>query len=224
MAFDKLGVVFAEPPGPWPEKALGGSLKRGFDVFVSAMILVPLLPLLCLVALAIRLSSKGPILFAHRRIGHGGVAFDCYKFRSMVVDAEQKLHDYLQANPEAAHEWEATRKLSNDPRVTAIGRFLRKSSLDELPQIFNVLRGEMSLVGPRPVVQDELHRYGLYRVHYLRARPGITGLWQVSGRSTTSYAERVRLDKRYSLQWSLVHDTGILFRTVPALLQQRGAV
>ncbi len=208
----------------WPESALGGKRKRTFDVMGAIAIAILASPVLLLIALAVKLSSKGPVLFRQGRVGHGGREFICFKFRSMVEDAPERLADHLAHNPAARREWFETRKLKKDPRVTAIGNLIRRSSLDELPQLLNVLRGDMSLVGPRPIQQDELSRYGMQRVHYLRTRPGITGLWQVSGRSNTNYDQRVQLDKRYALDWSMRRDAIILVRTIPAVLLQRGAV
>jgi len=160
-----------------------------------------------------------PVLFAHRRIGCNGTPFRCYKFRSMVTDAEAKLQRVLATDPELAREWREQRKLADDPRITPLGRILRKTSIDELPQLLNVLRGEMSCVGPRPVVEDELRRYGRRQLGYLAARPGITGLWQVSGRSRTGYSRRVALDWLYVRRWSLRLDLVILLRTIPAVLR-----
>jgi len=167
--------------------------------------------------------SGRPLLFRHRRVGKGGQGFDVYKFRSMVKDAEIKLTELLQANPEAALEWASTHKLKFDPRVTAVGRFLRKSSLDELPQIINVLKGEMSLVGPRPVVEQELEKYGSSLPYYLSVKPGLTGLWQISGRSNVSYAERVALDVKYAKEQNLLVDILIVLKTAKVLVSDRSA-
>jgi exopolysaccharide production protein ExoY len=208
----------------WPDVALGGRRKRVFDFLGAVGILLFAWPLMLSIALAIKLTSKGPALFQQERIGHGGRKFGCLKFRSMVADAPDRLAQCLAADPDAAREWAETRKLRNDPRITVIGHLLRRSSFDELPQLINVVRGDMSLVGPRPVQSDELSRYGMQRVHYLRTRPGMTGLWQVSGRSDTGYAERINLDKRYALQWSMRRDAEILLKTIPAVVLQRGAV
>jgi len=160
----------------------------------------------------------------HRRVGAGGRVFSCLKFRSMVVEGEEILQRLLSMEPGIAAEWSATRKLRHDPRVTQIGRVLRSTSIDELPQLFNVLRGDMSLVGPRPIVSEEVPRYGLNIYYYYQMRPGITGLWQVSGRSETSYAERVELDTTYVKNWSLAQDGAILLRTIPEVMKRRGAV
>jgi lipopolysaccharide/colanic/teichoic acid biosynthesis glycosyltransferase len=165
----------------------------------------------------------GPVFFRQSRVGAGGRMFRCIKFRTMHVDAEKQLKRVLVTDPAAAEEWAASQKLSNDPRVTKIGRFLRRSSLDEMPQLFNVLRAEMSLVGPRPIVPAEIERYGGDIEYYYEARPGLTGLWQVSGRSDASYASRVKLDVWYVRNWTLWHDIAILFKTIPAVFLQRGA-
>ena len=200
-------------------------IKRLFDIIVSVSLLVILAPLMVLIGLAVA-ADGGPIMFRHRRVGRQNRSFGCLKFRSMSVTAEQDLLAYLVANPDAAAEWSATRKLLRDPRITRLGAVLRATSLDELPQLFNVLRGEMSLIGPRPVVYQELEEYycAMGRRAYAATPPGITGLWQVSGRSSTSYAERVRLDIAYVSGWSLRQDMLILLRTIPAVLRRRGAV
>lgn len=197
-------------------------LKTSFDQVVAGMLVVLFAPLLCALALIIR-ADGGPAFYRHRRIGAGGRNFACVKFRTMVTNAEQILNKLTASDPTAAAEWAATQKLRSDPRITRIGQFLRRSSLDELPQLFNVLRGEMSLVGPRPIVQSEIARYGGDIEYYFEAKPGITGLWQVSGRSDTSYERRVRLDVWYVRNWTLWHDIAILLKTVPAVFLQRGA-
>jgi exopolysaccharide production protein ExoY len=176
-------------------------------------------PVLLLVALLIRVTLGGPTVYLHNRVGFGGKPFNCYKFRSMVANSDEVLRQYLTTNPDAAREWEEFRKLRNDPRVTVLGQMLRKSSLDELPQLFNILRGDMSCVGPRPIVKEELCRYGSHVGEYLRARPGLTGLWQVSGRSRTDYAQRVSLDSQYVRNWSAWLDLVILFRTAIAVMR-----
>ena len=195
-------------------KPVGGSVKRVIDVAIALTTTILLLPVMLIIMGLIKLVMGGPIFFAHFRIGHRGKPFRCYKFRTMVTDAEEALARHLARDPKAAQEWLETRKLRNDPRVTFIGRLLRKSSLDELPQLINVLRGEMSCVGPRPIVAHELQRYGPHATEYLQARPGVTGLWQVSGRSTLSYADRVALDSHYVQNWSLWNDFIILGKTV----------
>lgn len=196
--------------------------KRVFDIVLTALILAYLAPLLGLVYCLVR-RDGGPALYGHKRIGAGGEAFKCWKFRTMVVDAEAVLKDLLERDPVAAAEWQRDFKLKKDPRVTAVGRFLRATSLDELPQLFNVLRGEMSLVGPRPIVRDEMARYGANIVEYLSCRPGLTGLWQVSGRNDVSYRQRVALDTDYVRHWSLRRDIEILLRTIGVVLRRSGA-
>jgi exopolysaccharide production protein ExoY len=165
------------------------------------------------------LTMGRPVFFSQERVGFRGRKFKCMKFRSMVKDAPKALEAYLAANPQARMEWAQTQKLRHDPRVTWLGRILRKSSLDELPQLFNILKGEMSCIGPRPVLPVELERYGRHSTAYKNARPGLTGLWQVSGRSNTSYEERVRLDRIYVRRWSLGFDIRIMLRTVPVLFK-----
>jgi len=191
--------------------------KRILDIILSLLGIIVLSPLLVICFILTKVSSPGPAVFRHRRVGFNGVHFDCLKFRTMVTDAPERLRKLLESDPAAAAEWDASRKLRRDPRVTAVGSFLRKWSLDELPQLFNVLSGEMSLVGPRPVTDDELQRYSSAVHAYLACRPGITGLWQVSGRSTTTYAERVAHDAFYARNWSVALDAKILILTVPAV-------
>ncbi|MEN3347367.1 MAG: exopolysaccharide production protein ExoY [Bradyrhizobium sp.] len=186
-------------------------------------LLLALSPVLAGIAFLIWRRDGAPILFAHYRVGVNGKLFRCMKFRTMLRDSEQVLAELLAADPHARAEWERDQKLANDPRITGIGHFLRRSSLDELPQLINVLRGEMSLVGPRPITVGELTRYGKVRWHYLSVRPGITGLWQVSGRNDTSYEERVALDRRYVEQRSLRLDLSILVKTVRVVLLREGA-
>jgi exopolysaccharide production protein ExoY len=198
-------------------------LKRIIDVVAASILLFVLLPLIAVIAVLVSLNHKGPALFRHNRVGLGGRSFECLKFRSMIPDADRVLEQHLASNPEARAEWEATQKLSDDPRTTILGRFLRKTSLDELPQLFNVLIGDMSLVGPRPIVPDEAVRYQDRLQSYLAVRPGITGLWQVSGRSECTYAERIALDEQYVREWDLALDALILVRTIPAVLKQRGS-
>ena len=204
-------------------KALFPIAKRALDIVGAGVGLVLLAPFFLIVALMVR-ADGGPAFFAHQRVGRGGKLFGCLKFRSMVIDSQARLEALLANDPAARAEWEATRKLKNDPRITRIGRFLRSTSLDELPQLINVLRGEMSLVGPRPVQEAEIDRYyGASAAHYMAVRPGITGLWQVSGRSETSYESRVALDVSYVSRPSLLADISILLRTPVAVLSRRGA-
>jgi undecaprenyl-phosphate galactose phosphotransferase len=197
--------------------------KRAFDIAVASLLIVTLAPLLLAIAIMVR-RGGGPALYRHKRIGFEGRRFGCLKFRSMDLNGDRILADLLANDADAAAEWAATQKLRNDPRITPIGRLLRRTSLDELPQLLNVLRGDMSLVGPRPVVQSELSFYGENADYYMLARPGVTGLWQVSGRSDTSYDQRVRLDVWYVRNWTLWHDLAILMKTVPVVLLRRGAV
>ena len=201
----------------------GGRAKRAVDFLLALAGLFLLAPLFVLAAIAVKLSDGGPIFFSHERVGFRGNSFGCLKFRTMRVDAAERLTAYLQSDPDIAKEWNATRKLKDDPRVTAIGTMLRRSSIDELPQLINVLRGEMSLVGPRPVVVDELTRYGALVSLYLSARPGLTGLWQISGRSDLSWDDSVRLDLRYVENWSVMNDLMIMWRTGKVMIHPKGA-
>ena len=204
-------------------RPIGGLAKRGFDVAGAFLGIIALSPLLILLALLVKLSTNGSVFFSHKRIGRGGQFFPCLKFRTMVENGDAVLAEHFRRTPEAKHEWDATRKLRNDPRVTRVGVVLRKLSLDELPQIFNILLGDMSIVGPRPIVRDELEIYGAAAVFYLKSRPGLTGLWQVSGRSDVSYDTRVAFDRHYVENWSLVEDIRIILKTVPAVCLSRGS-
>lgn len=196
--------------------------SRIIDIVVSLLGLLFLLPLMVMIALAIMITDKGPIFFAHRRIGRGGRSFNVIKFRSMVTDSEARLNHLLATNPAARAEWEMDRKLRNDPRITPIGNFLRKTSFDELPQLINVLRGEMSIVGPRPIVAEEISFYGAYFPYYCSVTPGITGFWQISGRNNVVYRRRVAMDVVYARRKSVVWDLKIMVLTVPAVLMSRG--
>lgn len=215
----------SEPAGLAPgqpavvPRPLGGRTKRLADVVIALTALVLAAPAMLAIAVLVRATSGGPAIFAHNRVGFMGQQFRCYKFRTMAADADRMLSEHLARDPEAAREWEETRKLRHDPRITWVGRILRKSSLDELPQLINVLRGEMSCVGPRPIVHDELKHYGPCAEEYLRTRPGLTGPWQVNGRSATDYSSRVSLDSHYVRNWSLATDFGILVRTAFALMR-----
>jgi exopolysaccharide production protein ExoY len=200
-----------------------GTWSRLLDIAIASVALLFFLPLFVLIALAIKITDPGPVFFRHKRIGLGGKTFGCWNFRSMVVDAEARLADILLTEPEAAREWAQHQKLTDDPRVTALGNFLRRSSLDELPQLFNVLMGEMSIVGPRPIVEKEPERYGQHFALYCLVRPGITGLWQISGRSDIHYFERVLLDVRYVSSRSVLRDLQIVVLTVPSVLAARGS-
>lgn len=198
-------------------------IKYTFDFICTLIGTVIISPLLLLIAAWIYFDSPGPVIFRHVRIGKNGREFGCYKFRTMCMDADKKLDELLAKDAAAKAEWERDFKLKDDPRVTKVGKFLRKTSLDELPQIFNVLKGEMSLVGPRPVVEAELEKYGEYLDDYLMVRPGITGMWQVNGRSDTTYEERVHMDSWYVRNWSIWIDIMLLWRTVKSVIKCEGA-
>lgn len=204
-------------------RIIDSALKRSFDVGLALTALLLLLPLFVLVALAISAVDGGSPFYSHRRLGRHGKTFGCLKFRSMRADGDAVLQAHLADNPAAMAEWTETHKLRHDPRITVIGHVLRKSSLDELPQLINVLRGEMSLVGPRPIVQAEVEKYGDAASAYFTVRPGLTGAWQVSGRSDTTYAERVRLDLRYVESRSFAGDVVIIMKTVPAVFMVKGS-
>ena len=204
-------------------RPLNRLIKYSFDFIGTLVGTILILPILVIISVWISLDSPGPIIFTHTRIGKDGKPFGCYKFRTMCIDAQERLEKLLASDPKARQEWEQDFKLKNDPRITKVGKFLRKTSLDELPQIFNVLKGEMSLVGPRPVIADELPRYGEYLDDYLMVRPGITGMWQVNGRSDTTYDERVRMDSWYVRNWSFWIDIMLLWRTVKSVFMCKGA-
>ena len=204
-------------------RPLNRMLKTVFDYALTLLGTIAISPILLFIAIWIYKDSPGPVIFKHIRIGKDGKPFPCYKFRSMCVDAKEKLAELLANDPAAREEWERDFKLKNDPRITKSGAFLRKTSLDELPQIFNVLKGEMSLVGPRPIIQEELARYGEYVGDYLMVKPGITGMWQVSGRSDIEYHERVLLDSWYVRNWSVWIDIVMLFKTFAVVVARKGA-
>jgi len=218
-----------EPLSHLPERAVTIPLspltligKRGLDIIGSLFLILMTSPLFIIIALFVALDG-GPLFFRHTRIGQKGERFGCLKFRTMILGAEACLTEYLQHHPEAKAEWQNHQKLNFDPRITPVGHILRATSLDELPQLFNILRGEMSLVGPRPVTKDELIRYGTAADHYLAVRPGLIGPWQISGRNDVGYDERVALDHAYVNDLSLLRDIVILFRTPSAVLSRRGA-
>lgn len=211
-----------ERRGLEPSGATYDRVKRAFDVVAASVLLVFLLPVMLALYVWVR-ADGGPAFYGHERIGRDGRRFQCWKFRSMHVNGDIILAATLEACPKARAEWAQRQKLSHDPRVTAAGRLLRKSSLDELPQLFNVLGGTMSLIGPRPIVAAELLRYGHRGAAYLRCRPGITGLWQVSGRSRTTYARRVALDSVYAKRQGFLLDAHVLLKTVPVVLLRHGA-
>ena len=198
-------------------------LQLRLDQFAALLLLLLLAPLMAVIALLVWRRDGAPVLFGHYRIGQHGRPFRCLKFRSMYLDSEAMLRELLERDPAARAEWARDHKLSDDPRITPIGHFLRRTSLDELPQLFNVLRGEMSLVGPRPITLAELPRYGQVRWHYLSVRPGMTGLWQVSGRNDTTYDERVELDREFVEQHSLRLRLSILLRTLRVVIRGSGA-
>ncbi len=201
----------------WPKL-----IKRTFDIAVSTLLLILLVPLFAFLFWKIR-QDGGKATYAHERVGYKGKQFHCLKFRSMIIDADKVLEKLLQENQEARDEWGRDFKLKNDPRITKIGDILRKTSLDELPQLWNVLKGDMSLVGPRPIVEGERNRYGDFISYYEESRPGMTGLWQVSGRNDVDYKQRVDLDVWYARNWSLWHDIVILLKTVPVVFFREGS-
>ena len=198
-------------------------VKRILDITVALLLSILAIPFAALISLAIVLDSRGPVFFGHPRIGKGNKLFRLWKFRTMVKDADTVLEQYLNAHPDLRVEWMETHKLKNDPRVTRVGRLLRRSSLDELPQLISVLRGEMSMVGPRPIVADEVPKYGSMFDLYLQVKPGLTGLWQASGRTDTSYRKRIALDLRYLQKRTLWLDLWVLLKTVKVVLLGHGA-
>ncbi len=213
-------IPFSREPfsQPWSRVA-----KLLLDLIGAVSLLLVLSPVLTAIAVMVKLDG-GPVFYAHPRVGAGKRRFRCFKFRSMKQDSAAMLKRVLQTDAVAASEWNATRKLHHDPRVTRVGAFLRQTSLDELPQLFNVLRLEMSLVGPRPIMDSEIEHYGSDIACYYATRPGLTGLWQINGRSSTTYRRRVQLDIWYVEHWTLWQDIVILARTVPAVLKRTGAV
>lgn len=199
----------------------GAIAKRGLDFGLALFLLPVVLPITLVLGLLASLDG-GPAFFGQMRIGYGGRLFRCWKIRTMVTDAEARLERHLSTNPAAAEEWACAHKLADDPRITRLGRLMRETSLDELPQILNVLRGEMSFVGPRPVIESEFELYCGYEWAYKSVRPGITGLWQVSGRNSVSYAERIRMDVHYARTRNLKGDMAIIVRTAGAVLGRTG--
>lgn len=206
-----------------PKRQLNDTAARSLDIVASLVALIVFAPVMLAIAIAIKLLDPGPVFFRHRRIGRNGEYFACWKFRTMVVDADERLARLLSQDDAAAKEWDENQKLRNDPRITPLGRFLRRSSLDELPQLFNIISGEMSIVGPRPIVDDEVQRYGERFALYCAVRPGLTGLWQISGRSDTRYFERVLLDARYVSSRTLLRNVKIIILTVPRVIAARGS-
>ena len=214
-----LGFVTShELKKPWN---LG--IKRFMDITVSLSIGFILLPILLCIALLVKITSPGPVLYGHKRLGLNGKYFKAYKFRSMVIDADKRLRELLDSNPQAKVEWETNHKIKNDPRVTKLGKILRLTSLDEFPQLINILKGEMSLVGPRPIVDDEVEKYGVNFAKIFSVKPGLSGLWQVSGRSDTDYNDRVFFDTYYLQSWSVWLDFWILYKTFWVVIKGKGA-
>ena len=201
--------------------AVGGQPKRIFDVFVALLVILLTLPLFIIVAVLVKITDPGPVIYKHTRIGLWGCRFACFKFRTMVVDPDQVLEALLDDDPGARAKWERSQKLIKDPRFTPVGQFLRELSLDELPQLINVLRGEMSFVGPRPIVPSDMSRYGDRLGLYMSARPGLTGAWQIDGRSDCGYDKRVGLDANYVSNWRFSTDLSILVRTVGAVIDRK---
>jgi len=201
----------------------GYLIKPVFDLVFAALAVAFFAPFMLVVAVLIYAQDRGPIFFVHERVGRGGRKFRCLKFRTMVTDSQARLDRLLAESPEARSEWEVQQKLRNDPRITGVGRFLRATSLDELPQFFNVLFGQMSVVGPRPIVDSEIAKYSSDFVAYASVKPGVTGLWQVMGRSDTSYSERVHLDVQYVNNMNFIMDLRIILKTISVVLNGRGA-
>lgn len=198
--------------------------KRLFDLGFSSLVLLCLSPIYLCIAALIRITSPGKAIYFHERIGRGGKPFRCYKFRTMYADADERLSEILESCPVKRKEWEESHKLKNDPRVTPVGKILRKFSLDELPQFWNVIKGDLSIVGPRPVLQEEIDKhFGAKAAKVLSIRPGITGIWQVSGRSDTTYAHRVALDEQYVDEHHFLFDLKLIAQTIPAMFSSRGA-
>lgn len=199
-------------------------IKRIFDIVFSLLTMVIIIPVSIVVIVLIMIESPGAApIFKHYRVGKGGILFPCYKFRSMIPNAQEKLQEYLKSDLEAQKEWNKYFKLKNDPRITKVGKFIRKTSIDELPQFINVLKGEMSWVGPRPIIKDEIHYYGKYIKDYYAVLPGITGMWQVSGRSEIGYKDRVSLDVWYVRNWSIWIDITLILKTIKTVLFRKGA-
>lgn len=225
--WNESGVLVEEPSVTEVHEGLldrgARRIKRAFDVISASVLMLLALPFAVAIAIAIVLETRGPVFFRQTRIGRGNRQFHLWKFRSMVMNGEEVLDGYLDAHPDLKREWNATHKLKDDPRVTRVGRLLRRRSLDELPQLWNVLQGSMSLIGPRPIVEEEVPKYGDKFDLYLKVKPGLTGLWQVSGRSDTSYRKRVELDCEYIRTWSLMGDLRIVVKTIGVILRAHGA-
>ena len=195
-------------------------IKRVIDVILASVALILLSPLFAIVAIAIKIDSKGPVFFAHKRIGKNGKIIKLYKFRSMVINAEELIKSFT---PEQMREYKENYKLTNDPRITKVGKFLRKTSLDELPQLINIINGDLSIIGPRPVVADELEKYGVNKDKFLSVTPGLTGYWAANGRSNTTYEQRMEMELYYIDNLSLKMDIKVFFKTILSVLKKEGA-
>jgi len=222
-AHESIEIPSADPSGGQNVSSVSETAVRLIDIAIALAMLVFFAPLLVAIALIVRSDGIGPIMFRQKRVGKDGQLFVCYKFRTMRIDAEEVLAGLLQNSAALREEWARDHKLRNDPRLSRHGSFLRRSSLDELPQLFNVLKGDMSIVGPRPITPAETVRYGRYIDAYCAVRPGLTGLWQVSGRSQTTYRRRIACDITYARSRSPLYNLQIIFRTVPAVLLSHGA-
>lgn len=195
-------------------------IKRVIDVILASVALILLSPLFAIIAIAIKIDSKGPVFFAHKRIGKNGKIIKLYKFRSMVINAEELIKSFT---PEQMKEYKENYKLTNDPRITKVGKFLRKTSLDELPQLINIINGDLSIIGPRPVVADELEKYGVNKDKFLSVTPGLTGYWAANGRSNTTYEQRMEMELYYIDNLSLKMDIKVFFKTILSVLKKEGA-
>lgn len=223
IKFDKNNKVLEKPQRKTFNEMTYSFLKRTVDITASATALLLLSPVFLVTSLAIKNDSKGPAMFTQKRIGKDGKLFEIYKFRTMVPDADKKLFELLEKDEEAAKEYKLNKKLKNDPRITKLGAFLRKTSIDELPQLINVLKGDMSLVGPRPYLPREIDDMGNYYDTIIESKPGITGLWQVSGRSNTTFEDRLEFDMEYNENKGFFYDMGLLTKTVGVVLNKDGA-
>lgn len=196
-------------------------IKRVIDVILASVALILLSPLFVIIAIAIKIDSKGPVFFAHKRIGKNGKIIKLYKFRSMVINAEELIKSFT---PEQMREYKENYKLTNDPRITKVGKFLRKTSLDELPQLINIINGDLSIIGPRPVVADELEKYGVNKDKFLSVTPGLTGYWAANGRSNTTYEQRMEMELYYIDNLSLKMDIKVFFKTILSVVKKEGAI
>ncbi|RYY81560.1 MAG: sugar transferase [Chitinophagaceae bacterium] len=220
---DRLNAWAGNPPAGTFFKVHSSALKRAMDLVIAFTVLAFVAPIFLIVYALIKIFDPGPALFSHLRVGRDGRMFTVYKFRTMRVDAQERLEEVLTSDPKAAAEWAEFQKLKNDPRVTVIGRILRRTSIDELPQLLNIVRGEMSVIGPRPVTSGEIHRYGAEYPYYTAVRPGVLGLWQVKGRNKLTYPERVAYDVQYVKTWSIWQDIKIMLVAIPVVLLGLGA-